>query len=276
MRSRAIRDLSQLSDRDFFPAVAQGLSAIFENVARIADALAILNKYDDFRGARILELVAKEEAAKYLILLDAVRCPRKPGDRFTAQLEKFNDHLAKGLYAEACNWRPKTFRELKELIEGECHEYYLDGPNDVDWIFENRTLRRREEAFYVDYVDYDGEHDWLSPKRYEDVSVPRIVHPPAAIIGLIDDLSSAGFSEPSSLELFARLWRPVSMTDATGFAEVRDLIRRTLQELHANGEAVSHRIAERWPFPLYDLQMRLTSVKKSQLKEVQSKWYPEL
>ena len=100
MRTRAIKDLGQLKEHDFPATAAQGLSSISENAARVAEAAKTLTEHDNFRGARILESIAKEEAAKYLILLDAVRCPRKPEDRFCAHLEKFNDHLAKALYAE--------------------------------------------------------------------------------------------------------------------------------------------------------------------------------
>jgi hypothetical protein len=47
-----------------------------------------------------LKLFVEEEAAKFHILLDAVRCPREPADRFSRQLGYFNQHPVKGLYAE--------------------------------------------------------------------------------------------------------------------------------------------------------------------------------
>jgi AbiV family abortive infection protein len=279
MRSRAIKDLVQLSDHDFFSAVAQGLSSISENAARVSEAATILDENDNFRGSRVLESIAKEEAAKYLILLDAIRCPRKPEDRFSTHLRKFNDHLAKGLYAEVCNWRPSNFHEVKKLIKEQCHQHYLDGPNGLDWVFENWIIRQREEAFYVDYVEYEEEHVWLSPKRYEDISVPRIHRPTPTVVGLVADLERLGFSEPNTLSIVANIWRPVLISNNTKFAELRDLIHRTMRELHlpsSNEDLVCNRITEKWPFPLYDLEMCQINVKKSDLMEIQVRWYPEL
>jgi len=279
MRSRAIKDLARCRDTDLFPAVAEGLVSTHENASRIADAARILNENENIRGARILESIAKEEAAKYLILLDAIRCPRTPDDRFSRHLEKFNQHLAKGLYVEACNWRPINFREIKELIESQCDEYYLDGPSDVDWIFKNWIIRQREEGFYVDYVEYDGEHAWLSPKRYEDISLAAPIYrslPP--VVELVNDLHLVGFSKPDSLSTVAELWRPVSITDDTRFQDLRELISRNLQQLpgaDVSMTAKSH-IEERWPFPLYDLEMRQIPVSKAKLKEIQERWYPDL
>ena len=69
------------------------------------------------------------------------------------------------------------------------------------------------------------------------------------------------------------------MTDSTRSTEVRELTHRTLEELHITGpeaELVRNRLVERLPFPLYDLKMRLITVKKSELREIQARWYPEL
>jgi AbiV family abortive infection protein len=279
MRSRAIKDLARYKDCELFSAVAEGLAYIHENANRLADAALILNENQNIRGVRILESIAKEEAAKYLILLDAIRCPRKPDDRFSQHLEKFNQHLAKGLYADACNWRPIHFREIKELIQSECDEYYLDGPNDIDWIFENWIIRQREEAFYVDYVDNEGKHAWLSPKTYEDISLAApLPRRTPAVVELANDLHLVGFSKPDSLSIVAAIWRPVSIIDETRFQDLRELIHRNLEKL-ASADVlakVGSRIEERWPFPLYDLEMREIPTKKSKLKEIQERWYPEL
>ena len=50
----------------------------------------------------------------------------------------FHDHLAKGIYARACDWSPVVgdLAEMKRKVEEERKEYHLDGPNDVDWILE--------------------------------------------------------------------------------------------------------------------------------------------
>jgi hypothetical protein len=52
----------------------------------------------------------------------------------------------------ACGMRPGTLAELQEYVDNHREEFYLDGPNDVDWIFRNEVLEGREGALYVDYV----------------------------------------------------------------------------------------------------------------------------
>ena len=279
MRSRAIKDLTRFRDSDLFSSVAEGLASTYENASRIAEGARILNENQNIRGARILESIAKEEAAKYLILLDAIRCPRTRDDTLSRHFEKFNQHLAKGLYAEACNWKPRDFKEIKVLIQSQCDEYYLDGPSDVDWIFENWIIRQREEAFYVDYVDYDEEHAWLSPKSYEDISLAAPIHRRSpSVVELVNDLHLVGFSKPDSLSIVAELWRPFSITDDTTFHDLRKLIHHNLLQLPGAevSMTVKTRIEETWPFPLYDLEMRQIPVSKTKLKEIQERWYPEL
>jgi hypothetical protein len=80
MEPRAIGDLAQLFDDRFFKEVATGLKLVFENASAMeADALRLIDQ-KAWRGARVLRAIADEEASKYLILLDAVRCPRSSND----------------------------------------------------------------------------------------------------------------------------------------------------------------------------------------------------
>jgi hypothetical protein len=55
----------------------------------------------------VLKGFAEEEAAKILILVDAVRCPPK---LISSKLKRivgwFYDHLARLIYAEAVAWKP--------------------------------------------------------------------------------------------------------------------------------------------------------------------------
>ena len=102
MRVRAIRDLSQLSDAEFFVSVAEGLSLVLNNAVKLHDGAALIAQTKRSNACRVLDAVAEEEAAKFLALTDAVRCPRQPGERFARQLGRFSDHLAKVLYSDAC------------------------------------------------------------------------------------------------------------------------------------------------------------------------------
>ena len=75
MRVKAIKDISQLDDEAFFAEVETGAALCISNARQIySDSLPL----DDLKlhaGREILRLAAEEEAAKALILLDAVRCP---------------------------------------------------------------------------------------------------------------------------------------------------------------------------------------------------------
>ena len=95
------KDLAQLTDSALLAEVAEGLGLVIENAGRLYASATVLADAKRFHGARVLQALSEEEASKDLILLDAVRCPRQPSDRFAAQLGRFNDHLAKGLYARA-------------------------------------------------------------------------------------------------------------------------------------------------------------------------------
>ncbi len=134
MREKAIADLDQLPDDRFFEEVSNGLQHLAENVTSIESDAHRLTDQRRPRGARILRAVAEEEAAKYLILLDAARCPGGGKRLLAAHLCCFNQHLAKGLYTKCAYLQSATFGELRKYIDQERQQYYLDGPNDIDWI----------------------------------------------------------------------------------------------------------------------------------------------
>ena len=89
------------------------------------------------RAAAAIRAISDDEAGKYLILLDAVRSTLKDQSLLQAQLRRCGDHLAKGIYQRAVSISPGTFGELCGYIEGLRVSHYLDGPNDVDWVFAN-------------------------------------------------------------------------------------------------------------------------------------------
>jgi hypothetical protein len=60
-------------------------------------------------------------------------------------------------------------------VDRERKEFYLDGPNDVDWIFYNDILRTREETIYVDFVENDGQHVWHDPTVLDELRLPLVM-----------------------------------------------------------------------------------------------------
>lgn len=212
MRS-AIKDLAQLPDRRLFEEIAIGIRHIVENAESLESVAVRLAKMKEHRACGIIRSLVEEEAAKVLILLDVVRCPKGERNGRTRALNSCYSHLAKRIYAEACSWRPSNFYDLEQYIDLERREYYLDGPNDVDWIFLYDAKAERERRMYVDYVqdvtEQDGERYWVFPtattsgERHDEHDTPtclcmvRALHrvgggsaPREDLVGRLDALHS--------------------------------------------------------------------------------------
>ncbi|MCH7745706.1 MAG: AbiV family abortive infection protein, partial [Chloroflexi bacterium] len=231
---------------------------ILNNANRIEQDAKMLAENDRFDGGSILRLFVEEEAAKVLILMDAVRCPRDNKRLFSRQLGYFNDHLAKRIYAQACYSSPATFGELKDFVESHRQKFYLDGPNDVDWIFPNWLTSSREQTIYVDYVDTGEGHIWLKP-----IENSAIVPNDPLELRLAKALVDSGFTSPEALSLIADIWRQTSMCPEFPWTKLRDLNKKTLDEmqvknlLHDQSLEVHETIAESWLFPMYSLDLKL-------------------
>lgn len=278
---RAIKGLGSTPDKEFFKEVAAGIELILENVERFDAAAHKLTNAGDHHPARILGNLAEEEAAKVLILMDAVRCPRNKQPERDRTLGYFYDHLAKGIYADVCNWRPVNFAEMIRGIERERVEFYLDGPNDVDWIFPNQITQHREDELYVSYVcddsDQAGQGDcyWLSP-RTDDLFHYRT----ASVIDVTKALHLVGATKPASLAIVADIWRVAELLPETRSNVLEDLNFQTLQALNEQGFLLPDlkeeyaTIQRRWPFPLWPVDLRVLKVKKENLRDVRRQWVP--
>jgi AbiV family abortive infection protein len=267
MKAKAIRDLAKLDDTALFQVVAEGMEYIIQNAQRLygdAERLSIVERY---HGSRVLRNIAEEEAAKILILIDAIRCPRRPGDRWSRHLDRFNHHLAKGLYAKSAYLKPATPAQLQSYLDNEREDFYLDGPNDVDWIFRNNVMQRREETLYVDYIETEEGHSWLHPGRFEKV-IGLMGHKPAAL-DMAEALDLCGALTAAGLETIALLWRPQSIAMDMKWLILRDLNLATVEP------STLAKIADRWQFPLYDLDLSLIKVDRAELRNRQESWAPD-
>jgi AbiV family abortive infection protein len=279
MRRRANGDLSQLTDSAFIAEVAVGLGLIIQNARRLHASADVLAQAGRNHGARILHALSEEEATKFLILLDAVRCPRLPPDRLARQLARFNHHFPKGLYARACWIRPGTRGQLQEDLDHYRDKYYLDGPNDTDWIFSNDIDRRRQEALYVDYTASDEGHTWADPGWYDNVGLLSGFEPESLqIAGALYDV---GISNSEAVAVVAEVWRSIAMSREMHWGELRQLNHRTLERLESKGllqdraSTEYQRIVDDWPFPLYDLDLNMKEVDIELLRDRQRSWTPD-
>ena len=147
-----ISHLASLPDHLLFSELADGLDQLRDSAVELHGQACFLAQAHHPRGSWILNQAATEEASKFLMLVDAARCPRNLLSNHLCN-RKFYDHLARGIYAKACGWRPGSFGELRTYVERERQSHHLDGPNGFDWIYRNSLLEERENTMYVDYPD---------------------------------------------------------------------------------------------------------------------------
>ena len=149
------------------------------------------------------------------------------------------------------------------MVERERWPYYLDGPNEVDWVFENSALGQRQSQMYVDYVQditvTDGEHHWVSPLSdvpdagYND-STPRS-------LVVAQALHRVGVATPDGLAIVASLWRGFEPRPQHTWQERVERNADTLvhlveasQYLQRDGD-IEETVCHYWPFPLWQLDL---------------------
>jgi AbiV family abortive infection protein len=283
MRPRAVPDLLQRPDEERLAEFATGMRCCLTNALHLWRDVTCLAKAHRPQGVRILMLLAEEEAAKFHILLDAARCPPDAHDLLARQLKYFSQHLARGLYARYNEWRPMDFGEAQRHLDRERQALYLDGPNDVDWIFRNDIERQREEAMYVDYVAYDNHdnqrHAWHCPNRgLLRMYVPLLFMP--RVLCVADALHHAGITDPAGLRIAAETWRAVNVQDGCTLEQTQATNALVLSNLNDHGlfrsanPNVLEAVRYQWCCPLYLLDLRELPVAPATLHDIQANWQP--
>jgi AbiV family abortive infection protein len=282
MRVRAIKELNKLSQTDFCQAVSEGLKLTLENAnALIHDARLLFENSSDNNGVWILRGIAEEEAAKFHILIDAVRCPKKH-ERFVPHLENFNDHIPKGIYAEYYTWSLATFGEIFNYIDYYRAEYFLDGPEGIEWIFRNTINQQREEMMYVDYIESSEGLGWQKPNpaRMRGVNMfstelERLVLE-RPVLETAQALNDTGCTAPEALSLMADYWNTIKMEDSLHYQDLRKLNASFFEEMKKKGllRANPEYLIDNWPFPIYSVDLSMKKVSKQKLREIQENWTP--
>jgi AbiV family abortive infection protein len=168
--------LRQAGERERLAFIAEGLPLILRSAQRAWEAAKQL-RTSNGRESAILEGVATEEAAKILILVDAARCPAKlVPSKMNRFVDRFYDHLARLIYAEAVSWKPTNLAELREYVDRARRGHYLEG-HAGEYIMPNSTIYRRESRLYVDVEAYQDEAlTWTEP-RDPYVGLPFLSYP---------------------------------------------------------------------------------------------------
>lgn len=277
MQPRALGRILQLDRSRRFAVIAEGLGLLTEHVAALQrNIVHLAGTTDGQRGTAVLAAQADEEAAKILILLDLVRMDQSD-EAIGRQLRRFYNHLARCIYSEMARMRPATFAEVRRLVETMRRSHFLDGPNDVDWIFRNQLLAQREESLYVDYVHEEDGDRWVSPAAND---VPPF-GPSPALPNLVAALHRLGCTSRPGLDVIAEAWVKRPIDDSTHWAAIAATNRSIVTTLIDNGIASAEAspndtsvVINQWPFPMSALDLSQRKVPLSDLQDERDRWCP--
>lgn len=270
-QSSAIPNLGNRKNEQFLRNVADGIDHLVKNIQRLDGAARRASKVGDESIAALLGSFADEEAAKVLILIDAVRCPKSEGKARARTLKRWSDHLWKGVYARACEWRPVDYSELASYISQEVQPFYLDGPRGVDWIFRNEIKSERERRIYVDLVQDttepgqgSSEPYWVTPDDliFADASYRSLTKYRTAIcVEVALSLHAQGISTERGLTHVAAIWQPIDPRSLNGsdlLAKVNEALSAVWLDPEApavpEADLPSPSPLEYWPFPLWPIR----------------------
>jgi hypothetical protein len=277
MRPRAAPSLASLRRPELLASLGEGMGLIAEHVATLERIAEQQEGPSASRAVEVTRVVSDEEAGKFLILLDVARAGFANQAVKREQLGRTASHIAKGIYARAVDIRPADFAEVLRYADGLRRSHYLDGPNDVDWIFRNEIEAEREETLYVDYVATDDGNVWVTPQRLDDIH-PRY---PSGAVELVGAMARAGFCEPGVLSTVSEVWRDFHPAPETQWSENRELNVATVERIpvKATDERLSDddvsRIVNRWSFPLYEADLSKIKVDLEDLRQQQRNWDPD-
>ncbi len=232
------------------------------------------------RAHSLLRSVAREEAGKFLVLLDLYRCPAADQSLRSRQYSRAGSHLAKLIYAEATDARIATQGELLRLVKFCRQGLYLDGPNDYDLIFRNQPLQDRDSVLYVDLLEVENnmqqELIWWQPyldsafdPPLSDVDSPHIWRPSTPqSIRLVREINASGLLTETGLAALTEAWDGF---DPGADSHCTDWQIRTGRAFEIAGLTTANRaikeIADLWPMPLVAIDLSEIQIKLEDLIE---------
>jgi hypothetical protein len=277
---RQARRMCQLSEKDRLSLIAEGLPIILDSAQGFWKASQQLDTLP--REAKVLESFAEEEAAKILILMDAVRCPSKlMSSRLTVILGWFYDHLARLIYAEAASWKPMHLAQLREYVDRQRRGHDIEG-HAGEYILPNWAMYSRESGLYADVeASQDGELHWSSPRQPFDPGDfrPFRSFTPAAL-RVAEAMQQLGLFTPAGLRAASDIWGAVEYRDKEDRHQGEQLTEVLLRRLHAEGLMTDVAQDEHvrtlygdWQIPMYNLEFSLIPVPLEQLRAEQEAEY---
>ena len=273
MKTRQFQQLANLPRPTRDALVVEGLLAIEANVAVIADGMEACIKVDAFRADRMLHNLAREEAGKFLVLIDAYRSPGVDQAVLFRQFKRAGNHLSKLVYAQMADYSIASQAELLSAVSNHRQPLYLDGPNDYDFVFRNQLLMERENALYVDLVESEGTLKWWEPYDLKlSYSAPTCAR-------LVQAIVEAGFASVNGLQVLSTAWSGFDPKENSHFSSWRARTVEALSLLQApdvkeeDWLRITRFVADRWPMPMVELEVEQEPVEsETLLAEREAQW----
>jgi hypothetical protein len=269
------RRLCQLPEADRLAFFAEGLPVILESAQGFWAASRKLEAQP--REAKVLGGFAEEEAAKILILMDAVRCPSKLlPSKLNRIVSWFYNHLARLIYAEAQSWKPMHVGQLREYVDQQRRGHYIDGYAG-EYIMPNSTVYERESALYVDIEAYqDGSLHWSAPRdRHREHSSFGTL-----ALQVAEAMQQVGMFTVGGLKATSEIWGTLEFRDAEnnhdGDTLMEQLLTRLVTEklpLHTAEQKHVVTLYRNWQLPMYNLDFSLRPVTLAELEAEQEREY---
>lgn len=275
MKTRQFTQIANIARGRREQVVVEGLKHIGSNVVNLIEEMDRCAEARANRASQLLYNVGREEAGKFLILIDAYRTPSTEQAALARQFRRAGSHLAKLIYAQIADYSIASQAELVSAVNSHRRELYLDGPNDYDWIFRNDLLSERENALYVDLVDNEGRLDWWPP------FLPDVAGTAPRSMMIVEALLDTGLISIDGLHALQTAW--------TGFDPLIDSncwewTERTQAALHhfpdvnfSQDEIKPHAylVGDRWPMPLVALDLEPSRITIEQLSAERSASFEE-
>lgn len=256
--------LCQMRQAERIGFIADGLPVVLASAQGFWRAARQLD--GQVREAVVLARHAEEEAAKVLILMDIVRCPKRlVSSRMGSMVKWFYSHLARLIYAEAAGWKPMDVAQLREYVDMNRKSHHVDGAVG-EYIMPNSTIFRREGLLYADIEGYEDEGaSWSDPSD--------LVHPlsfwgrKSTALRLAESMSRLGMFTRRGVELTTQVWGKVEFKEQESIREAQALTRTLLEGLIAEElpaeEAEDEDVQllyEVWQLPMYHFDFGLIEV----------------
>lgn len=271
--------LCQMPQNKRLEVIAQGLPIILSSAQGFRQASLALKS--NLREAEVLAGFAEEEAAKILILIDAVRCPTKMlPSRMGSIVRWFYDHLARLIYSDAVTWKPMHVAQLREYVDMSRRAHYVDGFVG-EYIMPNWSIYERESRLYADIEDYGaGNIRWNSPTNQVLEFFTSCHH----ALAVAEAMSALGMFTIEGLKATSEVWGQVAFTSVEGRPDAEhlteELLSRLLSERLPSEDATQANASvlfDKWQLPMYDFDLRPIHVSLDELRaEQQSMLWSEI